>query len=123
MKAVNKETYFDRGYQPSLIELYNKILNWYPKAITIESKEFKIVVMQALLNLGKDSRRVNQKEFIYMHYFLGISIINIAYSSKVSPNSVEQSIKRGLNNIEKFVKSFDYEKYLSDLLDKELGRK
>lgn len=45
-----------------------------------------------------------QRQRIYAHYFLGMSKADIARAEKSSVNSVKDSIRRGIRNLEKFLK-------------------
>lgn len=111
MRPMSKEKYFDRGYQPSREDLYKKIDEWYGESLNHHCYTYNQLVNDVLKPLKEDSRRESQYDFIYMHYFLSISITNIAYNSGKSAYSVEQSIKRGLANVKKNIEKLDKSKY------------
>ena len=45
-----------------------------------------------------------QAKRIYAHYFLGMSKVSIANAEGVSPSSIKESIYRGLESLEKYLK-------------------
>jgi hypothetical protein len=103
MKAISNETYDRRGRHETEQDLYQLMYQWIGKPIDQNSIEFKQLVLDALSYL-QHPKRMTQYEVVYMHYFLGISIIQIGYTLLKTPYSVEKSLNRGLNNMEKFVR-------------------
>lgn len=62
-------------------------------------------------SLGSRVRRVvdeelteRQREMVYMYYFQGMSMPDIAVTLGVSPSSVSRTIKRGRGRIRKYLK-------------------
>ena len=53
---------------------------------------------------GLASLSEKQRQRIYAHYFLGMSKADIARAEDSSVNSVKDSIRRGIRNLEKFLK-------------------
>lgn len=116
MKAVSDEDYVKRGYSPSREDLFDKIDEWYGEKLDRNSIAFKRLVIDIIRSLSNDSRRKYQFELIYMHYFMSISIVNLAYNLGKSPYAIEKSIARGLKNMEEFTKNVDHSNYKNDPL-------
>jgi len=100
--AYRRRTYYhkafyslDRGDGIEYDAVFSSVTPWevYERKLTLEQLHAAISALP-----DKQAKRINA------HFFLGLTMREIAKSEKVSPVSVNESILRGLRSMEKFLK-------------------